>query len=180
MNKVIEEITKRIQDRSKITRTKYLEDLEFNFNNSRGGRSSLNCGNLAHGVAGCSPSEKKIITEGSNPNIGIITAYNDMLSAHKPYENYPNELRKYALEMNVTVQVAGATPAMCDGVTQGQPGMDLSLLSRDVIALSSAIGLSHDMFDGVVNLGICDKIVPGLLIGNLSFGHYSSIFLPGG
>jgi phosphogluconate dehydratase len=180
MNKTIEEITKRIQDRSRVTRSKYLEDLEFNFNNSNNGRSSLNCGNLAHGVAGCSSVEKKIITEGSSPNIGIITAYNDMLSAHKPYENYPKELRGYAIEMDATVQVAGATPAMCDGVTQGQPGMDLSLLSRDIIALSSAVGLSHDMFDGVVNLGICDKIVPGLLIGNLSFGHYPSIFLPGG
>lgn len=180
MNKIIEDITKRIQERSRVTRSKYLEDLEFNFNNSKIGRSSLNCGNLAHGVAGCSPIEKKIITEGSNPNIGIITAYNDMLSAHKPYENYPKELRGYAIEMDATIQVAGATPAMCDGVTQGQPGMDLSLLSRDIIALSSAVGLSHDMFDGIVNLGICDKIVPGLLIGNLSFGHYPSIFLPGG
>ena len=103
-----------------------------------------------------------------------------MLSAHKPYEDYPKELRAYANEMNATIQVAGATPAMCDGVTQGQDGMDLSLLSRDVIALSSAIGLSHAMYDGVVNLGICDKIVPGLLIGNLNFGHLPSIFLPGG
>ena len=124
--------------------------------------------------------KKKIISECEQPNIGVISAYNDMLSAHKPYEKYPDELREYAAELNLTVQVAGAVPAMCDGVTQGQPGMELSLFSRDIIALSTAIGLSHDMFDGVLNLGICDKIVPGLLIGNLSFGHNHSIFLPGG
>ena len=159
--------------------TPILESVASNFNNS-GGRSQLSCGNLAHAFAGCGTSDKKIISEGIEPNIGIISAYNDMLSAHKPYEHYPEEVRKYANEMNATVQVAGGTPAMCDGVTQGQPGMDLSLLSRDIIALSSAIGLSHDMFDGVMNLGICDKIVPGLLIGNLSFGHLHSIFIPGG
>jgi len=179
INKKIKEITDRIIERSKTERDSYLESVAFNFNNS-GGRSQLSCGNLAHAFAGCGTSDKKIISEGIEPNIGIISAYNDMLSAHKPYEHYPEEVRKYANEMNATVQVAGGTPAMCDGVTQGQPGMDLSLLSRDIIALSSAIGLSHDMFDGVMNLGICDKIVPGLLIGNLSFGHLHSIFIPGG
>ena len=179
INKKIKEITDRIIERSKTERDSYLESVAFNFNNS-GGRSQLSCGNLAHAFAGCGTSDKKIILEGIEPNIGIISAYNDMLSAHKPYEHYPEEVRKYANEMNATVQVAGGTPAMCDGVTQGQPGMDLSLLSRDIIALSSAIGLSHDMFDGVMNLGICDKIVPGLLIGNLSFGHLHSIFIPGG
>lgn len=179
LNQQIKTVTDRIVERSRETRKEYLETAEYNFLNSTG-RRGLSCGNLAHGFAGCHPDEKKVIAEGEQPNLGIITAYNDMLSAHKPYERYPDELRKYAAELNATVQVAGATPAMCDGVTQGQPGMDLSLLSRDVIALSAAIGLSHDMFDGVMNLGICDKIVPGLLIGSLSFGHYPVIFVPGG
>ena len=179
INKKIQEITDRIIERSKSERNSYLESVAFNFKNSRS-RNQMSCGNLAHAFAGCGTSDKKIISEGIEPNIGIISAYNDMLSAHKPYEHYPEEIRLYANEMNATVQVAGGTPAMCDGVTQGQPGMDLSLLSRDIIALSAAIGLSHDMFDGVMNLGICDKIVPGLLIGNLSFGHLHSMFIPGG
>lgn len=179
INSKIKEVTDRIIIRSKASRDSYLKNSSVNFNKSPG-RNRLSCGNLAHAFAGCGPDDKSTIAEGIEPNIGIITAYNDMLSAHKPYETYPNELRKYANELNATVQVAGGTPAMCDGVTQGQPGMDLSLLSRDVIALSSAIGLSHDMFNGVLNMGICDKIVPGLLIGNLSFGHLHSIFLPAG
>ena len=179
INKKIQEITDRIIERSKSERDSYLESVAFNFKNSRS-RNQMSCGNLAHAFAGCGTSDKKIISEGIEPNIGIISAYNDMLSAHKPYEHYPEEIRLYANEMNATVQVAGGTPAMCDGVTQGQPGMDLSLLSRDIIALSAAIGLSHDMFDGVMNFGICDKIVPGLLIGNLSFGHLHAMFIPGG
>lgn len=179
MNKKVQEITNRIIKRSAESRAAYLAQLEYNFHNSTR-RKGLSCGNLAHGFAGCSPPEKSMIAKGEEPNVGIITAYNDMLSAHKPYETYPQELRGYAAEMNATVQVAGATPAMCDGVTQGQPGMDLSLLSRDVIALSAAVGISHDMFDGIINLGICDKIVPGLMIGNLAFGHNHAIFLPGG
>ena len=179
INSKIKEVTDRIIKRSKASRDSYLKNSIVNFNKSSG-RNRLSCGNLAHAFAGCGPDDKSTIAKGIEPNIGIITAYNDMLSAHKPYETYPNELRKYANELNATVQVAGGTPAMCDGVTQGQPGMDLSLLSRDVIALSSAIGLSHDMFNGVLNMGICDKIVPGLLIGNLSFGHLHSIFVPAG
>ncbi len=179
MNEKIIEITERIRLRSKESRDLYLKDVTYNFNHPVG-RKGLSCGNLAHGFAACSSHEKELIAEAVRPNLAIITAYNDMLSAHKPYERYPDLLRKYASELNCTVQVAGATPAMCDGVTQGQPGMDLSLLSRDVIAMSTAIGLSHDMFDGVINLGICDKIVPGLLIGNLSFGHLPIVFLPGG
>ena len=175
----IKEVTDRIIERSKASRDSYLENTRINFDKVRG-RNHLSCGNLAHAFAGCAPSDKSTIAEGIEPNIGIVTAYNDMLSAHKPYETYPNEIRKYANNFNATVQVAGGTPAMCDGVTQGQPGMDLSLLSRDVIALSSAIALSHDMFDGVMNMGICDKIVPGLLIGNLSFGHLHSLFVPAG
>lgn len=179
INPKIKEITDRIVERSQSERRAYNEVVEFNFNNPTG-RNHMSCGNLAHAFAGCGASDKATIAEGIQPNIGIISAYNDMLSAHKPYEHYPEELRAYANELNATAQVAGGTPAMCDGVTQGQPGMDLSLLSRDVIALSAAIGLSHDMFDGVMNLGICDKIVPGLLIGNLSFGHLPGIFVPGG
>ncbi|GAB5416700.1 MAG: phosphogluconate dehydratase [Crocinitomicaceae bacterium] len=179
VHKKIEEITERIRQRSTTERSAYLATNEYNFKN-RKSRGQLSCGNLAHGFAGCDVHDKPLIAEGIEPNIGIITAYNDMLSAHKPYERYPDELREYARDLNATVQVASATPAMCDGVTQGQEGMDLSLLSRDVIALSAAIGLSHDLYDGVVNLGICDKIVPGLMIGNLSFGHFHALFLPGG
>lgn len=179
INQKVKEITDRIIQRSAESRSAYLKMIRTNFETGVK-RNKLSCGNLAHGFAGCGTDDKSLLAEGAQPNIGIITAYNDMLSAHKPYEDYPKELRAYANEMNATIQVAGATPAMCDGVTQGQDGMDLSLLSRDVIALSSAIGLSHAMYDGVVNLGICDKIVPGLLIGNLNFGHLPSIFLPGG
>jgi phosphogluconate dehydratase len=179
INQKVKEITDRIIQRSAESRSAYLKMIRTNFETGVK-RNKLSCGNLAHGFAGCGTDDKSLLAEGAQPNIAIITAYNDMLSAHKPYEDYPKELRAYANEMNATIQVAGATPAMCDGVTQGQDGMDLSLLSRDVIALSSAIGLSHAMYDGVVNLGICDKIVPGLLIGNLNFGHLPSIFLPGG
>ena len=164
--KAINAIKDRIQKRSENTRSDYLRNIDFWKENSPN-RNNLGCSNLAHTYASCngkSPTESLNIKK----FVGIITAYNDMLSAHKPYEHYPEEIRLYANEMNATVQVAGGTPAMCDGVTQGQPGMDLSLLSRDIIALSAAIGLSHDMFDGVMNFGICDKIVPGLLIGNLS------------
>ncbi len=179
INDQIEKITQRIIERSSDSRAKYLENTKKNFDSSIK-RNKLSCGNLAHGFAGCGPGDKKSLADGREPNIGLLTAYNDMLSAHKTYEDYPKELRTYANEYKATIQVAGGVPAMCDGVTQGQPGMDLSLLSRDVIALSTAIGLSHDMFDGVANLGICDKIVPGMLMGNLSFGHLPSIFIPGG
>jgi len=179
VHQIITEVTERIKTRSASTRKDYLDQVDKNFNRDTG-RRGLSCGNLAHGFAGCETDEKSLIAAGKEPNMGIITAYNDMLSAHKPYEKYPDEFRTYAKEFNATVQVAGATPAMCDGVTQGAEGMDLSLLSRDVIALSAAIGLSHNMFDGVFNFGICDKIVPGLMIGNLSFGHYPVVFIPAG
>ncbi|MCH2223380.1 MAG: phosphogluconate dehydratase [Crocinitomicaceae bacterium] len=179
INSKVAEITERIVERSASSRSEYLKMVEVNFNTASG-KNHLSCGNLAHAFAGSNKIDKAIISKGKQPNLGIVTAYNDMLSAHKPYELYPQELRKYANEMNASIQVAGGTPAMCDGVTQGQPGMDLSLLSRDVIALSTAIALSHDMFDGVMNLGICDKIVPGLLIGSLSFGHLPAVFVPGG
>ena len=138
------------------------------------------CSNLAHGIAACSAEDKLSIQQAGHLNIGIVTAYNDMLSAHQPYENYPKIIRAAANKEGATVQVAGGVPAMCDGVTQGQDGMDLSLFSRDVIALSTAVSLSHDLYDAVVCLGICDKIVPGLLIGALSFGHLPTIFIPAG
>ena len=179
INKRIEEVTDRIKRRSEKSREEYLRKVESNFK-PLNYRKGLSCGNLAHGFAGCGSEDKQLISEAVRPNIGLVTAYNDMLSAHKTYEDYPKALRTYANEFNATLQVAGATPAMCDGVTQGKEGMDLSLLSRDVIAFSTAIALSHDMFDGSMNLGICDKIVPGLMIGNLSFGHLPAIFVPGG
>ncbi|PWL31342.1 MAG: phosphogluconate dehydratase [Fluviicola sp. XM-24bin1] len=179
MNTTVERITERIKERSATTRKAYLEQIARNYENAPN-RNKLSCGNLAHGFAACNAHDKEQLAGEITPNIGINTAYNDMLSAHKPYEDYPKAIREYANEFKATAQVAGGVPAMCDGVTQGQPGMDLSLFSRDVIALSAAVGLSHDMFDGAVNLGICDKIVPGLLIGSLKFGQLPFVFMPGG
>jgi phosphogluconate dehydratase len=143
-------------------------------------RSAMSCGNLAHAYAGCSAHEKDALAENELKNIGIVTSYNDMLSAHKVYEDYPKQIRTYASAHHAVAQVAGAVPAMCDGVTQGQDGMDLSLFSRDVIAMSTIVGLSHNVFDAVLCLGICDKIVPGLLMGSLRFGHLPVVFVPGG
>jgi phosphogluconate dehydratase len=142
-------------------------------------RSRLSCGNFAHGFA-ASGEDKEAIKRFQGPNIGIVTAFNDMLSAHQPYGRYPEQIKIFAREAGATAQVAGGVPAMCDGVTQGQPGMDLSLFSRDVIALATAVALSHGMFDAVAMLGICDKIVPGLLIGALRFGHLPVMLIPGG
>jgi len=142
-------------------------------------RPRLSCGNFAHGFAAAG-EDKEAIKRQAGPNIGIVTAYNDMLSAHQPYGRYPEQIKIFAREAGATAQVAGGVPAMCDGVTQGQPGMDLSLFSRDVIALSTAVALSHGMFDAVAMLGICDKIVPGLLIGALRFGHLPALLIPGG
>jgi phosphogluconate dehydratase len=143
-------------------------------------RAGLGCGNLAHVMAACSSSEKALLTKDEQPNLGIINSYNDMLSAHVPYKEYPDLIKKVATKFNATAQVAGGVPAMCDGVTQGRDGMELSLFSRDVIAMSTAVSLSHDVFDGVFCLGLCDKIVPGLVIGSLSFGHLPIFFLPAG
>lgn len=179
MNKQIEEITARIKKRSAQSRTAYLNLMKSSLNESVT-RGDLACGNLAHAFAACADDEKMILSGVSKPNLAIITAYNDMLSAHKTYENYPSKLRAAAKKYGAVAQVASGVPAMCDGVTQGQPGMELSLFSRDVIALSTAIGMSHQMFDGGMCLGICDKIVPGMLIGALKFGHLPFIFLPGG
>jgi phosphogluconate dehydratase len=179
MNKVILDVTQRIVERSKETRQEYLDAMQEQFRTVPS-RSGLQCGNLAHAFAGCGHDEKAILAEDVLPNIGIITAYNDMLSAHKPYEHYPEKIREYARNHNAVAQVAGGVPAMCDGVTQGQVGMELSLFSRDVIAMSSVVGLSHRMFDAVLNLGICDKIVPGLMIGSLRFGYLPTVFVPAG
>ena len=179
MHSILEKITNRIIERSKKSRTEYLERIN-KASSENWKRSTLHCGNLAHGFAGCADHEKKLLAETVVPNLGIITAYNDMLSAHKTYEDYPQKIRDYAKKFNAVAQVAGGVPAMCDGVTQGQEGMELSLFSRDVIALSAIVGLSHNMFDAALCLGICDKIVPGLLMGSLQFGHLPVIFVPGG
>lgn len=179
MNQTIDKITNRIIDRSKEGRVRYLSDMA-KANETLPTRSGLACGNLAHAFAACGPQEKEHLSADVVPNLAIVSAYNDMLSAHKPYEVYPEQIRETALRHGAVAQFAGGVPAMCDGVTQGKPGMELSLLSRDVIALSTAIALSHNMFDGIMCLGICDKIVPGLLIGALKFGHLPAIFVPGG
>ncbi|WP_064681098.1 phosphogluconate dehydratase [Rhizobium bangladeshense] len=172
-------ITNRIVERSKPTRERYLERLRAAA--SQGvHRSVLGCANLAHGFAVCSPAEKDALAGDRIPNLGIITAYNDMLSAHQPFETYPAIIREAAAEAGGVAQVAGGVPAMCDGVTQGQPGMELSLFSRDLIAMAAGVGLSHNMFDAALFLGVCDKIVPGLVIAALSFGHLPSIFVPAG
>lgn len=179
MNKVIKFITEGIKKRSMQSRNEYLELMKSSKNTSVT-RGELACGNLAHAFAACGHDEKTSLSGVSQPNLGIITAYNDMLSAHKTYEDYPPKLRAAAKKYGAVAQVASGVPAMCDGVTQGQPGMELSLFSRDVIALSTAIGMSHQMFDGGMCLGICDKIVPGMMIGALRFGHLPFIFIPGG
>ncbi|MBY5348824.1 phosphogluconate dehydratase [Rhizobium leguminosarum] len=175
----ISAITDRIVERSKPTRDRYLERLRAAA--SQGvQRSVLGCANLAHGFAVCSPADKDALAGDRIPNLGIITAYNDMLSAHQPFETYPAIIREAAAQAGGVAQVAGGVPAMCDGVTQGQPGMELSLFSRDLIAMSAGVGLSHNMFDAALFLGVCDKIVPGLVIAALSFGHLPSIFVPAG
>ncbi|WP_197062453.1 dihydroxy-acid dehydratase, partial [Luteibacter sp. 9133] len=143
-------------------------------------RHHLSCGNLAHGFAACGENDKDALRNGHASNIAIVTSYNDMLSAHQPYERYPELIRRIARDFGATAQVAGGVPAMCDGVTQGRPGMELSLFSRDLIAMATAVSLSHDMYEGALYLGICDKIVPGMLIGALSFGHLASAFVPSG
>ena len=179
MHAVVQSVTDRIIERSKVSRAKYLAALNEAKQNGVH-RSSLSCGNLAHGFAACNPGDKQSIKGLTKANIGIVTSFNDMLSAHQPYETYPDLLKEACAEVGSVAQVAAGVPAMCDGVTQGQPGMELSLLSREVIAMSTAIGLSHNMFDGALLLGICDKIVPGLLIGALSFGHLPMLFVPAG
>jgi phosphogluconate dehydratase len=179
LNPIVREVTERIRERSRKERGDYLEHMKAQ-TVSATTRSRLSCGNLAHGFAASSPADKDMLKQLRWPNLAIVTAYNDMLSAHQPFESYPGLIRTAAREAGATAQVAGGVPAMCDGITQGQTGMELSLFSRDVIAMSTGIALSHGMFDGTLCLGVCDKIVPGLLIGALAFGHLPTIFVPAG
>ncbi|MGB5166063.1 MAG: phosphogluconate dehydratase [Woeseiaceae bacterium] len=179
MNPVVDKVTQRIIARSKTHRAAYLDRIHRAASDGPK-RSGLSCSNLAHGMAASDVEEKKALAGSSTANIGIVSAYNDMLSAHQPFERYPDKIRASAVAAGATAQFAGGVPAMCDGVTQGQDGMDLSLFSREVIAMSTAVALSHDMFDAVLCLGVCDKIVPGLMIGALSFGHLPVAFVPAG
>ena len=178
LHPVVAKVTDRIVQRSKDSRAAYL-DLIARQRDAGLNRPQLSCGNLAHGFA-ASGEDKAVLRGGKAMNIGIITAYNDMLSAHQPYGRYPEQIKLFAREKGATAQVAGGVPAMCDGVTQGQDSMELSLFSRDTIAMATAVGLSHAMFESTLLLGICDKIVPGLLIGSLRFGHLPTILIPAG
>ncbi len=179
MHARILEVTARIRKRSAHTRAAYLEKISRAQDTQRP-RHKLSCGNFAHAIAASDNADKQAQMGVAAANFAIVTAYNDMLSAHAPYADYPAQIKAQARLHGATAQVAGGVPAMCDGVTQGRAGMELSLFSRDVIAMSTAVALSHDVFDGVFCLGICDKIVPGLLIGALSFGHLPAIFVPAG
>ena len=179
MNPEVLRVTHDIATRSRTLRHQYRRDID-EMASQPVHRSQLSCGNLAHGVAACGDEDKSVIKMMDSANVGIVTAYNDMLSAHAPYAGYPEQIKAALNKMGCTAQVAGGVPAMCDGVTQGQPGMELSLFSRDVIAQATAVSLSHQMFDAVLMLGICDKIVPGLLMGALQFGHLPALFIPAG
>ena len=174
------EITDRIIRRSAASRSRYLEGIERAAAAAKTPRTRLGCANQAHGFAACTPEDKARLAQGKAPNLAIVTAYNDMLSAHQPYERFPELIRDAAREVGATAQVAGGVPAMCDGVTQGEAGMELSLFSRDVIAMATAVALSHQTFDAAVYLGVCDKIVPGLVMGALAFGHLPAVFIPAG
>ena len=176
---VVNQVTERIRRRSKPTRDAYLKHLE-RARYSKPARAGLSCTNFAHGFAAFAPHDKLVLREARQPNIAIVSSYNDMLSAHQPFERFPQIIKEAARQAGAVAQFAGGTPAMCDGVTQGEPGMELSLFSRDVIAMATAVALSHNMFDAVLCLGICDKIVPGLVIGALHFGHLPTILVPGG
>src|SRR5690606_21947746 len=179
MDPVIQKVTDRIIARSQKSRAIYLQRLE-KARLKGPHRGVLSCGNLAHGFAACNQQDKGDLRSLTKANIGIVSSYNDMLSAHQPYEQYPALIKQAVSEVGSVAQFAGGVPAMCDGVTQGQPGMELSLLSRDIIAMSAAVGLSHNMFDGGLMLGICDKIVPGLFMAAMSFGHLPFVFVPAG
>ncbi|MCP1772590.1 phosphogluconate dehydratase [Neisseria perflava] len=174
------EITQRIIERSRPTREKYLAKIRSAKQVGKLERNQLGCSNLAHGYASMPKTIKIEMLQESVPNLGIVTTYNDMVSAHQPFKDFPDWIKDEALKNNATAQVAGGAPAMCDGITQGYEGMELSLFSRDVIAMSTAVAMSHQMFDGGLYMGVCDKIVPGLMIGALSFGHLPGIFLPAG
>jgi phosphogluconate dehydratase len=179
----VAEVTDQIARRSRATRRAYLDRIDRRIDqDQREGRPRAHsgCANLAHGVAACGTEEKDLLTREQVPNVAIVSAYNDMLSAHQPLDRYPALLKKEILRAGGVAQFAGGVPAMCDGITQGRPGMELSLFSRDVVALATAVALAHDMFDAALLLGVCDKIVPGLVAGALSFGHLPCIFVPGG
>ena len=176
---VVADVTRRITDRSAASRAAYLDRIRAAADRGPA-RGKLACANLAHGFAASDAPAKQALRGRTKPNIAIVSAYNDMLSAHQPFETFPAVLKKAIIRAGGIAQFAGGVPAMCDGITQGRDGMQLSLYSRDVIAMSTAIALSHDMFDGALMLGVCDKIVPGLLIGALSFGHLPTIFVPAG
>ncbi|MES1955789.1 phosphogluconate dehydratase [Salinisphaera hydrothermalis] len=179
LNPVIHDVTQRIIERSRDSRADYLARMD---EAGRHGphRGTMSCSNLAHGFAACGQPDKDALASDVRPNVGIVSAYNEMLSAHQPFVEYPDIIKKAAWAAGGVAQFAGGTPAMCDGVTQGQPGMELSLFSRDVIALATGVALTHNMFDAAICLGVCDKIVPGLLIGSLAFGHLPVIFAPAG
>ena len=183
MNKLhpkIIEVTKRIRKRSKPSRDIYLKNLVAMEQDRDNDRNLISCSNMAHAAASAPPDEKSAILNNSKPNLGIVSSYNDMLSAHKPLEQFPKVIKAAANQFGATAQMAGSVPAMCDGVTQGRPGMELSLMSRDVIAMSTAVALSHGVYDATLCLGVCDKIVPGLFIGAMTFGHLPTIFVPAG
>lgn len=179
MKDAIQKVTNAIIERSQKPRAAYLDMLKQTQDKSPA-RGCLSCSNMAHVVAASPDDEKTPIAQGAGVNIGIVTAYNDMLSAHQPLATYPDFIKEKARSLGATAQVAGGVPAMCDGVTQGLPGMELSLFSRDVIAMSTAISLTHNVFDAVACLGVCDKIVPGMIIGALQFGHLPAVFIPAG
>ncbi len=179
MNPTVLTVTNRIRERSENSRRTYLKQLGAMANRFKG-VDRMGCANVAHSFAAMPANDKlRVVTERA-PNVAIITAYNDMLSAHAPFQGYPDLIKTEARKHGATAQVAGGVPAMCDGITQGMPGMELSLFSRDVIAMATAVGLSHDVFDATLMLGVCDKIVPGLLIGALHFGHLPTVFVPAG
>lgn len=179
LNPTVERVTARIRERSRASRAAYLERIEKRAAEGPA-RRDIGCGNLAHGVAACPGADKQQLAQSDAPNIAIVSAYNDMLSAHQPLGAYPDIIKRAARDAGGVAQFAGGVPAMCDGVTQGRPGMELSLLSRDVIAQAAAVALSHDLFDAVLMLGVCDKIVPGLVIAAASFGHLPTILVPAG
>jgi phosphogluconate dehydratase len=179
LHSVVESTAAAIAARSAKSRAAYLARLQ-RMRDAGTGRGKIGCANLAHGVAACPADDKAALVAGDAPNVAIVTAYNDMLSAHQPFETYPQAIKKAVRAAGGVAQVAGGVPAMCDGVTQGRKGMEMSLFSRDAIAMSTAIALSHDIFDAVLCLGVCDKIVPGLVMGALSYGHLPAIFVPAG
>jgi len=179
LHSVVESTAAAIAARSAKSRAAYLARLK-RMRDAGTGRGKIGCANLAHGVAACPADDKAALVAGDAPNVAIVTAYNDMLSAHQPFETYPQTIKKAVRAAGGVAQVAGGVPAMCDGVTQGRKGMEMSLFSRDAIAMSTAIALSHDIFDAVLCLGVCDKIVPGLVMGALSYGHLPAIFVPAG